>query len=162
MTQRILDFLGLCSPYLLGTVPLLVCLLLLSGCASNAGGPNRTGNILTTAATTAGGAYVGANNSKDKAKGAAIGAAVGLLTGESINFLNNKAQKEAFISGYEKGQSDAVKQQYWISRDNQRPQADEGYEETYYEIEVPQSDRDGVRREATKRVIRILTPKNAS
>jgi hypothetical protein len=82
----------------------------------------------------------------------------GFVAGETINYFNNKAQREAFLAGYEKGQSNAVKQQYWIARDNQRPSLDDGYEEGYYEITVPQSDRDGVRREPTKRVIRVVMP----
>ncbi|MFT3868415.1 MAG: YMGG-like glycine zipper-containing protein [Nibricoccus sp.] len=131
-----------------------------SGC-STAGGDSagRTRDFTTTAATTAAGGYIGANNSNYKAKGAAIGAAAGFVVGETINYFNNKAQKEAFLAGYEKGQSNAVKQQYWIARDNQRPRTDDGYEETLYEITVPPSERDGVRREATKRVIRVVMPK---
>lgn len=109
--------------------------------------------------TTAGGAYIGAHNSNDPAKGAAIGGVTGFLAGEVINHFSNKAQKEAFIAGYEKGQSNAVKQQYWIARDNQRPRSDDDYEEGYYEIEVPATERDGVRREPTKRVIRVVMPK---
>jgi len=161
--QRLLDSLGFSSPYLFGLLPLLLLALLASGCAT--AGPDsagRTRNLMTTAATTAGGAYVGANNSHDKAKGAAIGAAAGFVVGEAVNYFNTKAQREAFVAGYEKGLSDAVKQQYWVARDNQRPKADDGYEETYYEIDVPQSDRDGVRREPTKRVIRVVMPKEES
>ena len=109
--------------------------------------------------TTAAGAYIGAHNSNDPAKGAAIGAAAGFVAGETINYFNNKAQREAFVAGYEKGQSNAVKQQYWIARDNQRPRTDDGYEEGYYEIEVPATEREGVRREPTKRVIRVVMPK---
>lgn len=104
-------------------------------------------------------AYVGAREGNGKGKNAAIGAAAGFAVGETINFFSNKAQRDAFLAGYEKGQSNAVKQQYWIARDNQRPSLDDGYEEAYYEITVPQSDRDGVRREATKRVIRVVVPK---
>ena len=88
-----------------------------------------------------------------------MGAAVGFVAGETINYFNNKAQQEAFLAGYEKGQSNAVKQQYWIARDNQRPSLDDDYEEAFYEITVPQSDREGVRREPTKRVIRVVVPK---
>lgn len=139
---------------------LVVMVLAVTGC-STAGDDSagRTRDFTTTAATTAAGGYVGANNSRDKAKGAAIGAAAGFVVGETINYFNNKAQREAFQAGYEKGQSNAVKQQYWIARDNQRPRADDGYEETLYEITVPPSERDGVRREATKRVIRVVMPK---
>ena len=55
-----------------------------------------------------------------------------------------------------------MKQQYWIARENQRASSDDGFEEALYEIAVPQSDRDGVRREPTKRVIRVVLPKEGS
>ncbi len=158
--QRFLDNLGFYQMYLIGLLPLLIILLLLSGCATaGADSAGRTRDFATTAATTAAGAYLGAKEGDGKAKNAAVGAAAGFVVGEAINYLNNKAQREAFLAGYEKGQSNAVKQQYWIARDNQRPSLDENYEEAYYEINVPQSDRDGVRREPTKRVIRVVMPK---
>ena len=157
---RFLDTLSFSQPYLYGLLPLALVVLLTSGCATaGADSAGRTRDFTTTAATTATGAYIGANNSSNKAKGAAVGAAGGFVVGETINYFNNKAQREAFLAGYEKGQSNAVKQQYWIARDNQRPALDDGYEEAYYEITVPQSDRDGVRREPTKRVIRVVVPK---
>lgn len=160
---RFLDTLSLAQPNFYGLLPLALFALITSGCATaGADSAGRTRNFATTAATTAAGAYVGANNSQNKAKGAAIGAAGGFVVGETINYFNNKAQKEAFVAGYEKGQSNAVKQQYWIARDNQRPRTDDGYEETYYEITVPQTDRDGVRREPTKRVIRVVMPKEVA
>lgn len=134
----------------------------LVGCASSGPGTaSRTRDFATTAATTATGAYIGALETSDKAKGAAIGAATGFVVGEAVNFFNNKAQREAYLAGYEKGQSDAVKQQYWISRDNQRPRIEDGYDEGYYEISVPAGERDGVFREPTKRVIRVVMPKSS-
>jgi len=158
--QRFLDNLVFSQPYIFTLLPLLVILLLLSGCATaGAESPGRTRDFATTAATTAAGAYVGAKEGDGKAKNAAVGAAAGFVVGETINYFNNKAQREAFLAGYDKGQSNAVKQEYWIARDNQRPSLDENYEEAYYEIAVPQSDRDGVRREPTKRVIRVVMPK---
>ena len=158
--QRFLDNLGFFLMYFISLLPLLIVLLFTSGCAT-AGGDSagRTRDFTTTAATTAAGAYVGAKEGDGKAKNAVVGAAAGFVVGEAINYFSNKAQREAFWAGYEKGQSNAVKQQYWIARDNQRPSIDENYEEAYYEINVPQSDRDGVRREPTKRVIRVVTPK---
>jgi len=161
--QRFLDNLGFYQIYLFGLLPLLIILLLTSGCATaGADSAGRTRDFATTAATTAAGAYVGAKEGDGKAKNAAVGAAAGFVVGETINYFNNKAQREAFLAGYEKGQSNAVKQQYWIARDNQRPSLDENYEEAYYEISVPQSDSDGVRREPTKRVIRVVMPKEES
>ena len=158
--QRFLDNLGFYQMYFFGLLPLLIVLLLMSGCATaGADSAGRKRNFATTAATTAAGAYVGAKEGGGRAKNAAVGAAAGFVAGETINYFNNKAQREAFLAGYEKGQSNAVKQQYWIARDNQRPSLDENYEEAYYEIAVPQSDRDGVRREPTKRVIRVVMPR---
>lgn len=158
--QRFLDNLAFLQPYWVSLMVMIIVLLVSSGCATadadTAGGTRR---IATTALTTAGGAYVGAKEGNDKAKNAAVGAAAGFVAGEAINYFNNKAQREAYLAGYEKGQSNAVKQQYWLARDNQRPKADDGLEETYYEIDVPQTDRDGVRREPTKRVIRVLMPR---
>jgi hypothetical protein len=158
--QRFLDSLIFSQPYLLGLLLVLPVMFFTSGCATaDAESAGRTRNFTTTATTTAVGAYVGAKEGDGEAKNAAVGAAVGFVAGETINFFSNKAQREAFLAGYEKGQSNAVKQQYWIARDNQRPSLDDGYEEAYYEITVPQNDRDGVRREPTKRVIRVVVPK---
>jgi len=158
--QRFLDSLSFSQPYLVGLLFMVVVVFFMPGCATaNADSAGRTRNFATTAATTAGGAYIGAREGDGKAKNAAVGAAAGFVVGETINYFNNKAQREAFLAGYEKGQSNAVKQQYWIARDNQRPSLDDGYEENYYEIDVPQTDRDGVRREPSKRVIRVVMPR---
>jgi hypothetical protein len=157
---RLLDTLSLSQPYLLGLLPFILFILLSSGCATaGADSAGRTRDFATTAATTATGAYIGAKEGDGKGKNAALGAAVGFVAGETINYFNDKAQREAFVAGYEKGQSNSVKQQYWIARDNQRPSVDDGYEEALYEIPVPPSDRDGVRREPTKRVIRVIVPR---
>jgi hypothetical protein len=163
--NRFLDNLAFAQPYLVALTffAMLVVMCLTSGCATT--GAETAGHardFMTTAATSAGGAYVGANNAHDKAKGAAIGAAAGFVAGETINYFNNKAQRDAYLAGYEKGQSNAVKQQYWIARENQRAQMDDGYEEGLYEISVPASDREGVRREPTKRVIRVVLPKEGT
>ncbi len=161
--NRFAEYLNIIQPYVLAIALALVVLLLSSGCASTgAEAAGHTRDFATTAATTAGGAYIGANNANDKAKGAAIGAAAGFVAGEAVNFFNNKAQREAYLAGYEKGQSNAVKQQYWIARENQRARTDDGYEESLYEIAVPPSDRAGVHREPTTRVIRVVLPKEGS
>ena len=158
--QRLLDSLAYSQPYLIAGLLLIFGLVFQTGCATaSADSAGHTRDFTTTAVTTTAGAYVGGMQGNHRANNAAIGAAVGFVTGETINYFSNKAQREAFLAGYEKGQSNAVKQQYWIARDNQRPSLDDNYEEAYYEIDVPQSDRDGVRREPTKRVIRVVTPK---
>lgn len=161
--NRFLDNLAFAQPYLVAVVFLLLALCFMPGCASvGADTAGNTRNFATTAATTATGAYIGAKEGNGKARDAAAGAAAGFVAGEAIGYFNNKAQRDAFRTGYEKGQSDAAKQQYWIARDNQRARADDGYEEALYQIDVPQSDRDGVRREPTKRVIRVVMPREES
>lgn len=161
--QRLLDSLAFSQPYLVGLLMMILVLLFMPGCATaGAESAGRTRDFATTAATTAGGAYIGAKEGNGKAKNAAVGAAAGFVVGEAINYYNNKAQREAYLAGYEKGQSNAVKQQYWVARDNQRPALDDGYEESYYEIDVPQTDREGVRREPTKRVIRVVMPREGA
>ena len=117
---------------------------------------------LTLLLCAAGGAALANHLSDGDPLITAAGAGGGLLLGETLNYAQDKKVKKSFTEGYDKGRSDAVKQQYWVARDNQRPKADDGYEETYYEIDVPQSDRDGVRREPTKRVIRVVMPKEES
>lgn len=161
--QRILELLGDLQPFAIAILCFIIVVLLNAGC-STAGGASaaRTRSLATTATTTAAGAYVGAKEGDGKAKNAAVGAAAGFIVGETSNYFSNKAQHEAFIAGYEKGQSNAVKQQYWIARENQRPRADDGYEEALYEIDVPATDQNGVRREPTKRVIRVIMPKGES
>ncbi len=148
----------------LGVVVLAAVLTSVGCTTSGSGSPGRTRNFATTATATAAGAYIGAREGDGKARNAALGAAVGFVAGETINYFSDKAQREAYLAGYEKGQSDAVKQQYWIARDNQRrrDEPDDGYEEALYEIPVPASERDGVRREATTRVIRIVLPREES
>ena len=161
--QRLLDSLAFSQPYLVGLLMMILVLLFMPGCATaGAESAGRTRDFATTAATTAGGAYIGAKEGNGKAKNAAVGAAAGFVVGEAINYFNNKAQREAYLAGYEKGQSNAVKQQYWVARDNQRPALDDGYEESYYEIDGPQTDREGVRREPTKRVIRVVMPREGA
>lgn len=158
--NRFLDSLAYLHPYLVAIVLLVLVMLATTGCAtSGADSSARSRDFATTAVLTAGGGYIGAKEGDGKAESAAAGAAAGYVVGQTINFLTNKAQRDAYASGYEKGQSDAVKQQYWIARANQKRGADDGYEEMLYEIPVPQTDRDGVRREATTRVIRVVAPR---
>lgn len=141
-------------------VVLTIANVLMTGCMTTAAhDAAEARDFTTTAAMVATGAYVGTKEGNGKARDAALGAAAGFVGGEAIGYFNNKAQRDAFQSGYQKGQSDAVKQQYWIARDNQRRRSDDGYEEALYQIDVPASEHDGVRREPTTRVIRVVVPK---
>ena len=72
----------------------------------------------------AGGAYAGYELSGGSAIGTAAGAAGGVLVSEGANYLAKKESDKSYTSGYEKGKSDAVKQQYWlyVSMQHQRNQ----------------------------------------
>lgn len=158
--HRLLNTLLFLHPYMIALLVALMALFAFTGCsASGANSAARTRKFATTATTTAVGAYIGAKEGDGRAEKAAVGAAAGFVVGEVINHFTDKAQREAYLAGHAVGQSDAIKQQYWIARDNQRAAWDDGYEEAYYEIPVPQTDREGVRREPTTRVIRVVVPK---
>lgn len=158
--NRILEVFAFLQPYMISAIFLLLVLLLGSGCATSDGdSAARTRAVATTVATTAVGGYIGAKEGDGKPESAALGAAAGFILGETINYFSDKAQREAYLAGYEKGQSNAIKQQYWIARENQRLTTDDGYDETLYEIPIPASVRDGVRREATTRVVRVVMPR---
>lgn len=158
--NRFLDGVAFIHPYAIAFILFVLVLLVAPGCASSSvDSTARSRDFATTAVLTAGGGYIGAKEGDGKAENAAAGAAAGYVVGQTINFLTNKSQRDAYASGYEKGQSDAVKQQYWVARANQKRGTDDGYEEALYEIPVPQSDRDGVRREPTTRVIRVVVPR---
>ena len=59
--QRFLDSLSFSQPYLVGLLFMVVVVLFMPGCATaSADSAGRTRNFATTAATTAGGAYIGA------------------------------------------------------------------------------------------------------
>ena len=43
-----------------------------------------------------------------------LSAAAGTLIGEGLYYANGKLNDRAYHTGYDKGRSDAVKQQYWL------------------------------------------------
>ena len=66
------------------------------------------------AALGAGGAYLGNNFSHGNPAATVAGAAGGVLISESLHYAAKSQSDKAFTSGYDKGKSDAVKQQYWL------------------------------------------------
>ena len=51
------------------------------------------------------------------------GAAGGALLGEGLHYANSKQNDKSYQTGYDKGRSDAVKQQYWLYVAMQQPSA---------------------------------------
>jgi hypothetical protein len=123
-------------------IPVLLC-----GCAA-------TGPISDVAAGAGGGAladYLSNGNPLITAAGAAGGVAVS----EGVQYVAKKQSENAYSNGYEKGRSDAARQQYWILVSQQRTQANQSDGVRYYEIQIPEQTIDGVVLEPTTKYLRI-------
>lgn len=110
--------------------------LLLSSCAS-------TSRLVTNAFGAAGGAALGHGLSDGDPYLTAAGAAGGLLAGEAFNHVQDKKVKKVFTEGYDKGRSDAVKQQYWLLVDRQRADSDFLGDTGLFDFPLPERMPDG-------------------
>lgn len=118
-------------------LPAILMPMLLSGCGS-------TARLFTNTLGAAGGAVLASELSDGDPLLTAAGAGGGLLLGEALNHAQDKKTKQAFTSGYDKGRSDAVKQQYWLLVDQQRKDA--AYEEadiSLFNFPLPEQMPDG-------------------
>src|SRR5687768_923775 len=75
---------------------------------------------ISDVAAGAGGAAIAHEMSDGNLAITAAGAAGGVLISEGLHYASRKESQKAFVTGYEKGRSDAVKQQYWILIKRQR------------------------------------------
>src|SRR5580765_2133591 len=120
--------------------------LLLCGCAAT-----RT---ITDIGAAAGGAYIGHELSDGNPMATAAGAAGGVVVSEALHYAAGKQSEKAYATGYEKGRSDAVKQQYWLYIAQQRARDHEG-QVRLYEIQLPEQTIDGVTFKPTTKYLRI-------
>ena len=128
-------------------VPALVPLLL-TGCAAT----RPIGDL----AMGAGGAALASEFSHGNVAITAAGAAGGVLVSEGLHYASQKQAEKAYTAGYEKGRSDAVKQQYWILVNQQKEKAEQNQENVrYYEIPVPEQTIDGAILNPTTKLLRI-------
>lgn len=72
----------------------------------------------------------------------AAGAAGGVLLSEGMHYLARRETTKAYASGYDKGRSDAVKQQYWLYVRQQREVSRAG-QVRLYPIALPEQRIDG-------------------
>jgi hypothetical protein len=126
------------------SIPSLV--MLLSGCAAS--------RPVGDAALGAGGAYAGYELSGGSPVGAVAGAAGGVLVSEGAQYVARKEQSKSYQTGYEKGRSDAVKQQYWLQV-NQQKTSPTDPNVRLYAIPVPEQTIDGATLQPTTKYLRI-------
>ena len=121
---------------------------LLSGCA-----------IVTRTATDvglgAGGAAIGGVLSKGNPLAIVGGAAGGVLLGEGLHYANGKLNNQSYQTGYDKGRSDAVKQQYWLYVSLQQAKAGDEGRVRLYQVQLPEQVIDGVIFKPTTQFLRI-------
>lgn len=122
---------------------------LLASCANP-----TTERVIADSLGGAAGAIIGHKTSNGDKGWTAAGAAGGVLISEGIQHLGNKKAKKAYDTGYDKGRSDAVRQQYWMMVDDQKsdPQSDAF---SFYEFPIPGHQSAGATILPSLRTLRI-------
>jgi hypothetical protein len=118
----------------------------LSGCAAM--------RPIDDAALGAGGAYLGNELSHGNPIATVAGAAGGVLVSEGLHHAAKTQSDKSYANGYDKGKSDAVKQQYWlyVSMKHQRSQ-NSGVR--LYPVQLPEQRIDGVTFQPSTKYLRI-------
>jgi len=128
-------------------IPIACVLCLFTGCTGI-----RT---ISDVGLGAGGAALGAALSKNNPAAIAGGAAGGVAISEAGNYLANREADKSYRSGYDKGRSDAVKQQYWLYVSMQQAKAGDNGRVRLYEVNLPEQVIDGVIFQPTTQLLRI-------
>ena len=133
---------------LLRFIPLACVVCLFTGCAA----ATRTA---TDVGLGAGGAALGGELSHNNPMAIAGGAAGGVLLGEGLHYANSKQNDKSYQTGYDKGRSDAVKQQYWLYVGMQQARAGDEGRVRLYQVQLPEQVIDGVIFKPTTQNLRI-------
>ena len=121
--------------------------LLLAGCAST--------RPIADVAAAGGGAAIAHELSDGDPAITAAGAAGGVLLSEGLHYAARKQSEKVYRTGYEKGRSDASKQQYWILVNQQHGPLGGSANVRLYEIPLPEQKIDGVLLKPTTKYLRI-------
>jgi type IV pilus biogenesis protein CpaD/CtpE len=129
---------------------LLIATALITGCAG-------TTRMVTDTAAASVGAFAANKLGNGNPLITAVGAGAGVLLGETLNYANDNHAKKAFAEGFDRGRSDAVKQQYWVMVNQQKAAEGHEFDEhiSLYEIPVPEQQIDGVILKPTTKILRI-------
>ena len=117
-----------------------------AGCAST--------RPISDVALGAGGAYLGHELSNGDPVATAAGAAGGVILSEGLHYAAKKQAEKAYATGYDKGKSDAVKQQYWLYVSMQR-QRNQVSSVRLYPVQLPEQRIDGVTFQPSTKYLRI-------
>ncbi len=119
---------------------------LFAGCAAT--------RPISDVAFGAGGASLGRELSNGDPLATAAGAAGGVIVSETLHYAARKQAEKAYATGYDKGKSDAVKQQYWlyVSLQKQRNQVGSV---RLYPVQLPEQRIDGVTFQSSVKYLRI-------
>jgi len=107
------------------------------------------------AALGAGGAYLGNSLSHGSPVATVAGAAGGVLVSEGLHYAAKSQADKAFANGYDKGKSDAVKQQYWLYVSLQHQQQNDAGSVRLYPVQLPEQRIDGVTFQPSTKYLRI-------
>jgi hypothetical protein len=129
-------------------VPFASVVCLFTGCAAAT-------RSVTDVGLGVGGAALGGVLSKGNPTAIAGGAAGGVLLGEGLHYANSKLNDQSYQTGYDKGRSDAVKQQYWLYVSLQQAKAGDNGRVRLYELRLPEQIIDGVIFQPTTQFLRI-------
>ena len=132
------------------TVTLLLCaagVTLFVGCSAM--------RPIDDAALGAGGAFAGDELSHGNPLATAAGAAGGVLVSEGLHAAARTQADKAFANGYDKGKSDAVKQQYWLYVSMQHQQNQGANSVRLYPVQLPEQHIDGVTFQPSTKYLRI-------
>ena len=129
-------------------IPLACVVCLFTGCAAIT-------RPVTDVALGAGGAALGGELSHNNPVAIVGGAAGGALVGETLHYANSKQNDQSYKTGYDKGRSDAVKQQYWLYVSIQQARVGDVGRVRLYEVHLPEQVIDGVIFQPTTQFLRI-------
>jgi hypothetical protein len=74
---------------------------------------------------------------------------------KGLHYANSKQNDKSYQTGYDKGRSDAVKQQYWLYVSMQQAKAGDEGRVRLYEVHLPEQTIDGVIFKPTTQFLRI-------
>jgi hypothetical protein len=120
---------------------------LLTGCAAT-----RT---ISDVAMGAGGAALANEMSDGDPVAIAGGAAAGVLVSKGLHYVARSQAEKAYSAGYNKGRSDAVKQQYWLYVSMQEQANAHNRRIRLYPVQLPEQIIDGVIFQPSTQFLRI-------